>query len=560
MTHTSVRASQPAHRRRGFRAAVVSMAFLLTAAACGGSDGDSQADGTVPGASGENTPSTAAPDVPDLPAFKEGAAVPNGKPGGTLRVAHWFPPLSLDPHTGSSGADHQVLYSMYDRLVHFEFATLEFLPGLAKSWTFPDPQTIEMKLQEGVKFHDGTPFDAEAVKYNVNRTKNLPTTKIKGDLASVDTVEVVDPLTVRLKLNKPDSGVIGVLADRAGMMVSPTAAEAATGKQLDNTPVGTGPFKLADYQPGVKLTLAKNPDYWQKGLPYLDGIDWIFSGDFQSGLNGLRAGDIDVATTLGDGSQVADLESDPNLKVLRSPSLNTEGCYINDEIAPWNDVRVRKAFSMALDRESLAKALTFGLGRPAYLPVPPEHWSSSKALIPNNAFDLEGAKKLLAEAGQPTLPVKILLYQDPVQIRKGEAMQQSLNKAGFQVELVVQQLSAAVPAMFTDKQFPIFCAPWTGRPDPSQTVTSLFAASGYYSVRETDRNGLDALISASVASGDVKERAAAYEKVWKLAIADEALWTPFYHNTGLAGTRKAVAGLQLNLLGKTQVQFAYLES
>ncbi|MGH1492265.1 MAG: ABC transporter substrate-binding protein [Acidimicrobiales bacterium] len=496
----------------------------------------------------------------DLPALAEGAAQQGGTYGGTLRVAHQFPPISLDPHTGSSGADHQTLYSIYDRLVHFKFDSLEFTPGLATSWEFTDEQTLVFTLREGVMFHDGTPFNADAVAYNVDRVQNHPNTKVPADLAAVDSVDVIDDYTVQFNLNRPDSGVVGILADRAGMMVSPTAAEAANEVQLNNTPVGTGPFMLAEYSEGDRLLVERNPDYWQEGLPYLDNIEWLFSGGEQAAVNGLRAGDVDVALTIRDFSQVSAMETESGIKTIRSPSLHTDGCYINDEVEPWNDVRVRQAWSHAMDRETLADVFTFGLAEPAYLPVPPQHWSSAPSLIGSNAYDVARAKELLAEAGLDSLDVTILAYQDPVQIRKGELIQGVAAESGFNVEIEVLELAAAVPAFFTDRAYTMFCAPWTGRPDPSQTATSLLDSGAYYSIRDTDRAGVDALIAAAVASPDIADRTAAYEDLWKTSIADEALWTPLWHNVSVSFTTDKVNGYQLNLLGKGQIQFAWLDN
>jgi peptide/nickel transport system permease protein/peptide/nickel transport system substrate-binding protein len=372
-------------------------------------------------------------------------------------------------------------------------------------------------------------------------------------------VTVVDPNTVQWNLKVPDSGLVGILSDRAGMMVSPTAAEAAAEKQLDSTPVGTGPFKMKEYAEGERLLLEKNATYWQEGLPYLDGIEWIFTGDENAGLNGLRAGDIDIALTVRDGSQVPDLEADPSLKVIKSPSLNTDGCYINPSMPPWDDVRVRKAFSMAIDRDSLAKVLTFGLAEPAYLPVPPQHWSADEKFKGTNGYDLEGAKKLLAEAGKTNITFKMLSYQNPLQVRKGELLKEAAGKAGFNMELEVLELAAFVPAMFTDKAYPMACSPWTGRPDTSQTVTSLFRSGSYYSLRANDVAGLNALLDAAVATDDLEQRKTAYEKVWDAGIAKEVLWVPLWHNASITATRENVGGYALNLLGKGQPQFAWLE-
>ncbi|MGI9616114.1 MAG: ABC transporter substrate-binding protein [Acidimicrobiales bacterium] len=567
------------HRRAGpIKLLALLLALAMIAAACGSDDSDggdnaAETEGDDGGSEstegdaadgGEETESSepaegASALADDLPALAEGAAQQGGTYGGTLRVAHQFPPISLDPHTGSSGADHQTLYSLYDRLVHFKFDSLEFTPGLATSWEFTDETTLVMTLREGVMFHDGTPFNAEAVAYNVDRVQNHPNTKVPADLASVETVEVIDDYTVQFNLNRPDSGVVGILSDRAGMMVSPTAAEAAEEVQLNTNPVGTGPFMLAEYSEGDRLLVERNPDYWQDGLPYLDGIEWLFSGGEQAAINGLRAGDVDVALTIRDFSQVEALETEPGIVLVRSPSLHTDGCYINDEVPPWDDARVRQAWSMAMDRQTLADVFTFGLAEPAYMPVPPQHWSSSPDLVGANGYDVEGAKALLAEAGVESLDLTILAYQDPVQIRKGELIQAAAADAGFNVEIEVLELAASVPAMFTDRAYTMFCAPWTGRPDPSQTATSLLDSEAYYSVRDSDRAGVDALIAAAVASPDIDERATAYGELWQVAIADEALWTPLWHNVSISFTTENVMGYQLNLLGKGQIQFAWLE-
>lgn len=560
------------------RLLAVLFAFAMIAAACGDSDSDDAEDAstdTAVGSDDDTTDDEGGSDegtddsdddagdaglADDLPALNEGAAQQGGTYGGTLRVAHQFPPISLDPHTGSSGADHQTLYSLYDRLVHFKFDSLAFTPGLATSWEFPDPQTLVFTLREGVTFHDGTPFNAEAVEYNIDRVQNHPNTKVPADLAAIESVEIIDDLTIQLNLNRPDSGVVGILADRAGMMVSPTAAEAADEQQLNNTPVGTGPFKLAEYSEGDRLLVERNENYWQAGLPYLDNIEWLFSGGEQAALNGLRAGDVDVALTLRDFSQVEPLQSESGINVIQSPSLHTDGCYVNDEIAPWDDVLVRQAWSHAMDRATLAEVFTFGLAQPAYLPVPPQHWSSAESMVGVNGYDLDKAKALLTEAGLESVDVKVLAYQDPVQIRKAELIQGVAAEAGFNVEIIVLELAAAVPAFFTDRAYEMFCAPWTGRPDPSQTATSLFDSGAYYSLRDTDRAGVDGLIASAVVSPVIDERAAAYEDLWEVAIAEQALWTPLWHNVSVSATTDKVHGYQLNLLGKGQIQFAWLEN
>ena len=167
--------------------------------------------------------------------------------GGEITVFHLTDSSSLDPISGNSGNDHMSLYPMFDRLVNFDPETLEPTPGLATSWDQPDPQTLVLQLQDGVTFHDGTPFDAEAVEYNLERALTLDTSTEKADLAMIESVEATGPLEVTINMNRPDASLLLILADRPGMMVSPTAIE-ASGADFGRKPVGTGPFKFVEWR------------------------------------------------------------------------------------------------------------------------------------------------------------------------------------------------------------------------------------------------------------------------------------------------------------------------
>src|SRR5262245_28333985 len=149
------------------------------------------------------------------------------KRGGILRISAPANPSSLDPTTGGAGSDHAFLFTMYDTLTEWDFETLKPKPGLAESWSFSDPTTLVLNIRSGVTFHDGTPGDAEAVKFNLERNKGDAKSNIKADLASVDTVAVTGPMQVTLKLKNADAALPGILSDRAGMMVSPAALKAS---------------------------------------------------------------------------------------------------------------------------------------------------------------------------------------------------------------------------------------------------------------------------------------------------------------------------------------------
>ena len=193
-----------------------------------------------------------------------GNALAQGTPkrGGTLRISAPANPSSLDPATGGAGSDHAFLFTMYDTLTEWDFETLKPKPGLAESWSFTDPTTLVLNIRSGVTFHDGTPLDAEAVKFNLERNKSDPKSNIKADLASMASVAATGPMQVTLKLSAPDAALPGILSDRAGMMVSPTALKAASSGNVARTPVGAGAYAFVSWADGEKIVVKRNEKYW----------------------------------------------------------------------------------------------------------------------------------------------------------------------------------------------------------------------------------------------------------------------------------------------------------
>lgn len=561
--------------RRLWRLLALALAFALLAASCGGSDDETAEDAATEETT--QTEDTAAPAItttteataeggaeldPNLPAVQEGAAQTGGTYGGTLRIQHGFAPTSLDPHTGSSGGDHHVLYSMYDRLVHFEFDGLLPTPGLAESWEFSDDGlTLTFNLRSGVTFHDGTPFNSEAVAFNIDRGQNHPVTTVSNILQSIESVDTPDELTAVLKLSRPDTGLLGILADRAGMMVSPTAAAAAEEQRLDIIPNGTGAFKLVSYAPGDRLILEQNQDYWQEGLPYLDGIEWIFITDEQAAINGVLADDLDMMSFGISGDKVEGLEGNDDVVISTFPTQGMDGCYMNKLDSPFADVQVRQAWNHAIDREGLNDILHFGFAEPVYLPIPTQHWAHAPDLVPTFAFDPARAQELLAEAGfADGLDISMVMWQNPHEARKAEVIQQAVAESGFNVEFQILEGSAANAGFFENGDFDIYCSGWSGRPDIGQTVTALAGGESFYNYSNVGVQGLDELIQDGVASPDQADRAAAYREVWETGFAENAVWVPLWAHTEIAFRSAKVNGYKQNLYGKAQAQFVWLDS
>jgi len=237
-----------------------------------------------------------------------------------------------------------------------------FIPALATKWETPDPKTYVFTLRTGVKFHDGSDFNADVVKFNIERDINTKTSFRRGELANVDSVEVKDPQTAIIHLKKPDSTPLSALVDRAGMMVSPKAV-AAAGAEFTRAPVGagTGPFQFVEWKNGDHLTLKKNPNYWQKGKPYLDTIIYKPITNTDSSLASLKTGDLDVVRVLS-AKDVAGVKADSTLTYRELPGLNFNGFEMNETAAPFNDPKKRQAVLTAHDRLQFIKNVNFGIG------------------------------------------------------------------------------------------------------------------------------------------------------------------------------------------------------
>jgi peptide/nickel transport system substrate-binding protein len=533
---------------------VVAAVLLGSVAAACGDDSSSSSDTTAAGGATTVAGSTTALTLPSTTA----APANQPKAGGKVTVIHVSNPSSLDPITGGSGNDHMSLYPMYDRLVNFDPATLQPQPGLATKWDFPDPLSMTLELRSGVKFHDGTDFDAAAVKFNLDRAKTLPKSTVKADISMIDSVEVVSPTQVKIKLTREDKSLLLIMADRPGMMSSPAAVQAA-GDDYNRKPVGTGPYKFVEWLPNDRLVVAKNASYWQQGKPYLDQITIRYIPDAQTGINALKAGEADLAMKVPI-SEAKALQSDKNLTVSVAPSLGLETCYFNFSKPPFDKVEVRQAFQMAVNREALNESFTFGLATPAYQVYPPGYWAYQSDLAKPWKADAAGAKAMLAKAGFPDgVTIKAVAYDASGQTRKNEIIQAQIAEAGFKMTFDVMEVGAATSTFFEKLTYDLYCAGWSGRPDPSQTALSLFGSKAFYNAGKVAFPGMDEALSAAGKSADTKERAKAFNSVVKIS-QDQAIFTPLLHQPDVNAFNKKVGGFAPNLYGKIDVSFLWLNS
>lgn len=474
-----------------------------------------------------------------IPAPALAAATP--KRGGTLRVAMGREFIGADPQGSSSGVDRNLYTSLYNGLVVPD-AQLRIVPGLATSWSQPDPKTYVFQLRQGVKFHDGTPFDADAVKFNFDYILNPDNhSQRRPEIAMVDRVEVTSPTSVRVVLKQPFSPFLATIADRAGYIVSPTARK-KYGKDLARNPVGTGPFKFVEWVRDDHMRLRRNDDYYERGLPYLDEIVYHPITDQSVVFTDLRTGNVDFAYTLAiDPKDVPAIKQTKSLDVLIGPGVGYEGFWFNTAAGPLANRALREAFSLALDREQLLKIAYSGVGQIANGPLPPSLWAYDSK-IPVVKRDVQLSKKRLADGGKPSgFPLTLKAESNnPLQAKITQLAQAQLREVGIEANLVTVDFAALLNAG-SRNDFDALSLGWSGRIDPDGNIEPIFEKGGAFNYGRYDNPQVDALMQRGRELQNRAERKPVYSQIIKLIEADAAYaftyFTPtfFVQSTAVQG-------------------------
>lgn len=470
--------------------------------------------------------------------------------GGTLRVAAPFNPSSLDPITSGAGSDHMVLYSIYDTLVDFEPATLQPVPGLSTAWEFETPTKLVMTLREGVKFHDGTDFNAEVVKANLDRAMTHNRSTAKGDISSIDTVEVLDTHKVAIHTKYPDTALPLILADRAGMMVSPTAVDKAGGT-LDRAPVGTGPFRFERWNDGDIVQLARFDGYWDTELPHLDGITFRIITDLNTGLRSVIAGETDFCYRLNPQQKlVADRMGD-KVVVRTSPTVANYHIVFNYSKAPLNDKRVRQAINYAVDRDAFNQTAMLGLGVPAQTLLPPGYWAHDSSHDDYYTVDREKARALLAEAGYADgLDLQYYSNADQSSQQRAEIIMEQLRQVGIRCKLVTGSNADMFQRFMVRGEGDAMMVNWTGRPDPVQGFLFVYGEQGANNAgKEPPPPDLAAAIAKAQAGVTQEERMPAFAQAER-AMLEHALSCEVAFVPAIEVHLPTIGGYEPNLLGK----------
>ena len=451
-----------------------------------------------------------------------------------------------------------VLHPIFDTLVDFEPATLAPRPGLATAWEFPDPKTLVLTLRQGVTFHDGTPFDAAAVKANLDRALSEERSSVRGDLQSLASVEALSPERVALRLHRPDTALPLILADRAGMMSSPMAFT-GRGRQYDREPVGTGPFRLKRWADNDVVELVRNENYWQKDLPYLDGITFRIITDLNTGLRSVMAGETHGAYRLNPQQKLVADRMGGKVVVSSTPTIADYHLVFNYGRAPLNDRRVRQAINYAVDREAFNKAALLGLGVPAQTMLPPGYWAHDESLNGFYTHDPDKARKLLAEAGHSDgLEIQFFGNADQASQQRHEIIIEQLRQVGIRARLTSGSNADMYQRFMIQQEGDMIMTLWTGRPDPALPFLLVYGEKGFNNAGKVPPPPeMIAAQNEAQSATSQEARAKAFAKLERAAL-EHALSCEVAFVPGIEVFSPEVRNYTPNLLGKPKFNDIYL--
>ena len=527
-------------RDAGLAAGALGLTAMLAACGAPGGSGPSAA----PTQGGVSSSTANVPGARAAPTTASGAP----KMGGELHAAQTNENATLDPLTSGFVSERQAYYNMYDSLVAVD-KDLKIIPWLAESWETPDSTTYIFHLRKGVKFHDGTDFDAEAVRFNLDRYQNDEKSARKGEISFIKTIEVMDTNTVKVTMKAPFAPFLANLVDRAGMMLSPTAVKAG-GADFSRKPVGggTGAFKFVEWVNNDHLTLERNPNYWLKDasgnqLPYLERIVFRSITDTTVLLTNLRTGNIDSAYAIPP-KDIASVKSDTEVVLQSAPGLSFDAFEFNTQAPPFDKKELRQAVAEALDREQIRNTIFFGTSQVGYGPIPPSSWAFDPAFKPYTG-SVEKAKQYLAAGGRPDgfeFEYK-LAAGSPVGLQLLQLVKDQLANAG--ITLNITQLDApTIQSQVRAGNFQGAGYNWSGRIDPDGNIYNQLHTGGGLADTRYSNAQVDDLLDKTRSASDQDQRKTSFQQAQKLFVDDAPMaWYAFQPAYLL--TRPSVQGMQI---------------
>jgi peptide/nickel transport system substrate-binding protein len=490
----------------------------------------------------------------------ESTQTASSKYSGNISVGLDTDVVTLDPLRSSLFIDRQVMLNIYDTLVKINEQGV-VVPDLATSWSYTSPTRLIFTLRTGVTFQDGTPFNAEAVAFNINRILSTLSSPRYSEMSSVESVQVIDTSHVQFTLKKAFSPLLATLTDRAGMMLSPRAVQ-KLGTNLGNAPTnaGCGPFMFSEWVKGDHLTLQRNPHYWLKdpqgnSLPYLQSIRYRPILDGNARVLNLETGTIQVASGLNPNVVPAS-QSNFHLVYKQVPGLNFNGIVLNTQASPFDNVHVRRALAWGINRQEIVKDYFKGLSIVSQGPIPSMSWAYKRSFAPYT-YSIKTAKSELAQGGVPGGISFTLLIPIGFSV-EAQYIQSELQPTGILVNIRSETFAALLSDLETHN-FQAVLYGWSGRPDPDGNMYSWFHSHGGFNYMQYADPQVDALLEAARTSNDQTQRIQDYQQAEQL-IAQDAPFVFINHGVYVEATTSNVKNVTLPPTGIFDFTSVYLDS
>jgi peptide/nickel transport system substrate-binding protein len=459
----------------------------------------------------------------------------------TLRIGLREDPDILDPTLGGSYVGRIVFAGMCDKLFDYD-TKLNIVPQLATGYEYKDPTHLVLHLRSGVLFQDGEKFDAAAVKYTLNRDLTMARSLRKGQINDIDSISVIDPLTVELVLKQPNAALLAQLAGRPGIMVAPDVAE-KEGADFGQHPVCAGPFKFVQRIAQQKIVLERFKRYWNAQAIHFDKVEYIPIVNSAVRLANLQAGALDLVEYIVP-TDVPAVQKDPKLRIEMDTSLAYQGITFNtgngaeSKTPIGSNAKLRRAFELAISREALIHVVYNGL----YTAIAQANPPSSQFYVPSVAppqRDLKAAQALVAASGvKPPIAVTLLVPNSPDTLQAAQVIQAMVQPAGFDVKIRAMEFASSLAAARSG-DFQAYLIGWSGRADADGNMYSFLHSNIGFNYGHYANPEVDTLLDQGRAAPTVAERRAVYAKLWAVERADMPviyLWSP----KNIVGLQKTV--------------------
>jgi peptide/nickel transport system substrate-binding protein len=500
-----------------------------------------------------------------------GGAAPSAqvKNGGTLTVSLAEDPDALDPTLARTFVGRIVFMHICEKLYDIN-AGAQIVPQLAAAMpkVSADKRTVTIRLRRGIKFNDGTAFNAQAVKVSLDRHRTLPRSARASELSPVSSVTTSGAYTVVIHLSDPYAPLTAQLADRSGMVMSPKQLD-ALGDRFATNPVCVGPFQFVSRTAGDRIVLKKSSFYYGKSRVHLNGLVFRIITDPASAAANLKSGDTQVQDRIA-STELQGIARNKNLRIIKATSLGYQGITIN--IGNKNGLGkgysnvgtalaahpgLRQAFELAIDRSVINRVVFGGTVLPGCTPIPPSSaWFDRSIKCPKR--NLNRAKQLVRQSGVSNPSVRLMIGTDSVARRLGQVIQAEEEQAGFRITLEPTEFVTSL-AKADAGNFDAFVIGWSGRVDPDGNIYQFVATKGSQNDSGYSRGKLDIILNNARKASNPAVRKRLYHLAEQIIVTDRPL-IYLYHTVTRDGVAKRVKGVRLYGDGLIRAQFAEFTS